>query len=144
MRRDTHTYMYTYDIQYVDFRTDQLKEMGQVDAAGAVQAFRSFPFKEQLEKAKGLSEPTFLTISFRSHHDGAILALWSLEPNIYEIYMENNAEKVTVDTKGEELVVEAINSFFSGSRSDLYKRLSSSPGAVTKRGLVNRLKSLFS
>src|SRR5215831_17623653 len=86
-RRDTHTYMYTYDIQYVDFRTDQLKEMGQVDAAGAVQAFRSFPFKEQLEKAKGLSEPTFLTISFRSHHDGAILALWSLEPNIYEIYL---------------------------------------------------------
>jgi hypothetical protein len=44
--------MYTYDVQYVDFQIDQVKEMGQIDADGAVNAFQSFPFKEQQEKAQ--------------------------------------------------------------------------------------------
>ena len=135
--------MYTYNLQYVDFRTDQVKEMGPVDAAGAIKAFASFPFKEQLEKAQGLPEPTFPTISFRSHDDGAALAVWSLEPNVYEIYMENKGEKVTLNSKGDDLVIEAIGSFFSGSRSELFNRLSSVPGAVTKRGFLNRLNLFF-
>ena len=88
--------MYTYDVQYVDFRTDQVKNMGSVDGPGAVSAFRSFPFIEQLQKAQALSEPTFPTISFRSGSDGAVLAVWSLEPNEYEIYFEQNQEKVTL------------------------------------------------
>ena len=136
--------MYTYDVQYVDFRTDQVKEMEQVDAAGAVNAFRSFPFNEQQEKARNLPEPTFPTISFRSQADGAVLAVWSLEPDVYEIYLENEGEKVTVATGQESNVIESITSFFAGDRSDLYNRLATSPGAVTKRGFLNRLKSIFS
>ena len=136
--------MYTYNVQYVDFRTDQVEEMGQVDAAGAVQAFRSFPFREQQEKARTLSEPTFPTISFQSKADGAVLAVWSLEPDAYEIYLENQGEKVTVETRGVGLVIQAIESFFGGSRADLYNQLANRPGAVTKRGFLNRLKSIFS
>jgi hypothetical protein len=136
--------MYTHDVQYVDFQNNQVKEMGQIDAAGAVNAFRLFPFKEQQEKARTLDEPTFPTISFRSQADGAVLAVWSLESDVYEIYLENKGEKVTVETKEESLVIEAINSFFAGDRSDLYNRLASKPGAVTKRGFLNRLKSIFS
>jgi hypothetical protein len=36
-----NTQMYTYDVQYVDFRTDETKDMGPIDAASAVPAFRS-------------------------------------------------------------------------------------------------------
>ena len=70
--------MYTYDVQYVDFRFDQVKEMGEIDIQGAVKAFRSFPFKEQQQKARSLSEATFPTIRFRSHPDKWVLAIWSL------------------------------------------------------------------
>jgi hypothetical protein len=137
-----NTQMYTYDVQYVDFRTDQVKDMGAVDAVGAVSAFRSFPFKEQLEKAKTLSEPTFPTISFRSGSDEAVLAVWSLEPDEYEIYLEQNEQKVTLAVRGEAAPIDAIQSFFNGGRADLYERLAKQPGAVTQRGIWNRLKSL--
>ncbi len=59
-------HMYTYNIQYVNFRWDVKKEMGQIDAAGAINAFRSFPFREQQKKAQNLSAPTAPTISFVS------------------------------------------------------------------------------
>lgn len=133
--------MYTYDVQYVDFRTDEVKDMGAVDAAGAVSAFRSFPFKEQLERAKTLSEPTFPTITFRS--DEAVLAVWSLEPDEYEIYLEQNEQKITLTVRGEALPIEAIQLFFNGGRAELYERLAKQPGAVTQRGIWHRLKSLF-
>ncbi len=136
--------MYTYNVQYVDFRWDEKKEMGQIDAAGAVNAFRSFPFQEQQKKAETLPEPTYPTISFVSQNDGAILSVWSFEPNSYELYLENTGEKVTVETKDETLIVESINSFFAGSRTELFNRLASSPGAATKRGFLNIIKSFFS
>jgi hypothetical protein len=136
--------MYNYNVQYVDFRWDEKKEMGQIDAAGAVNAFRSFPFREQQEKAKTLPEPSAPTLSFVSQSDGAILAIWSYEPNSYELYLENAGEKVTVETTGETLIIESINSFFAGSRAELFNRLASEPSAVTKRGFLNRLKSIFS
>lgn len=135
--------MYTYDIQYVDFPVDQVKEMGQVTAEEAVKIFQSFPFKEQQEKAKTLTEPTFPTISFRSRNDGANLAVWSLEPNVYEVYFENNGKKVTAETNEKRIVIESIESFFAGNRSDLYDRLSKIPGAVTPGHLFNRIKSIF-
>ncbi len=136
--------MFTYNVQYVDFRQDEKKEMGQIDAAGAVNAFRSFPFKEQQKKAETLPEPTFPTISFVSQSDGAILAIWSYEPDKYDLYLENAGEKVTVETKDETFIVESIKSFFAESRVDLFNRLASKPGAVTKRGFLNTIKSLFS
>ena len=136
--------MYNYNVQYVDFRWDEKKEMGQIDAAGAINAFRTFPFREQQEKAKTLPEPTYPTISFVSQSDGAILSVWSYEPDSYELYLENAGEKVTVETKGESLIIESINSFFAGSRAELFNRLSNIPGAATKRGFLNTIKSFFS
>ncbi|MBK8812726.1 MAG: hypothetical protein IPN69_18615 [Acidobacteria bacterium] len=136
--------MYNYNIQYVDFRWDEKEEMGQIDAVGAVNAFRTFPFPEQYQKAKTLPEPTAPTLSFVSQGDGAILSVWSHEPNEYELYLENAGEKITVETKGESLIVESINSFFAGSRKDLFNRLASEPSAVTKRGFFNTIRSFFS
>jgi len=136
--------MYNYNVKYVNFRWDEKKEMGQIDAAGAINAFRTFPFLEQQEKAKTLPEPTAPTLSFVSQGDSAILSVWSYEPNEYELYLENTGEKVTVETKGESLIVESINSFFAGSRKDLFNRLASEPSAVTKRGFLNTIKSFFS
>jgi len=135
--------MYSYDVQYVDFRTDHVKNMGPVDGPSAVTAFRSFPVKEQLQKAQALSEPTFPTIAFRSHSDGAVLAVWSLEPNEYEIYLEQDQQKVTLPVKGEAAPVDAIEAFFRGSRAELYQRLAQQPGAVVQQGVWNRLKALF-
>lgn len=135
--------MYTYDVQYVDSATDQVKDMGPVDVVSAISAFRSFPFIEQLEKAKSLSAPTFPTISFRSGSDGAVLAVWSFEPDEYEIYLEQNDLKMTLGVRGELAPINAIQSFFSGSRAELYEHLAQQPGAVTERGIWNRIKSLF-
>ncbi len=136
--------MFTYNVQYVDFRWDEKKEMGQIDAAGAVNAFRSFPFREQQKKAETLPEPTFPTISFVSQSDSATLAVWSYELDKYDLYLENTGEKVTVETKDETFIVESINSFFIGSRADLFNRLANKPSAVTKRGFLNTIKSFFS
>ena len=136
--------MYTYDVQYVDFRFDQVKEMGEIDAQGAIKAFRSFPFKEQQQKARALSEPKFPTISFRSHTDKWTLAIWSLEPDLYEVYLEGDGKKVTVETREQSFIVNMIERFFSGSRSELYEQLAGRPGAVTAQRLWHRIVSMFS
>jgi hypothetical protein len=136
--------MYTYDVQYADFEGDQKKEMGPVDASGAINAFRSFPFLEQYERAQSLPDGTAPTISFRSQSDEAVLAVWILEPNVYDVYLELSDGMVTVTTSDESFIIQAITSFFSGSRDDLFKKLAKTPGAVTKQGLLKRINSLWS
>lgn len=137
--------MYTYDVQYPEFAWDQVKEMGHIDAAGAAEAFRKFPFRELIAKADSLGpEWTAPTISFRSQSDGATLSYCMRAADYREIYMENEGETVTVGPIDEQFMVEAIESFFSGSRADLYERLASHPVAVTQRSLWKRVKSLFS
>ena len=44
---------------------------------------------------------------------------------------------------GQEAPGNAIQSFFGGSRSELYEMLAKQPGAVTQRGFWNRLRSFF-
>jgi hypothetical protein len=136
--------MYTYDVQYVEFRFDELNEMGEIDAHGAVKAFRSFPFKEQQQKARALSEPTFPTITFRSNPDKWALAIWSLEPDLYEVYLEGNGMKVTVETRDQSFIVNVIERFFSGGHSELYEQLAGRPGAVIAQRLWHRIVSMFS
>ena len=137
--------MYTYDVQYPEFAWDQVKEMGPIDAGGAIAAFRKFPFRELIAKADSLGpEWTAPTISFRSKSDGATLSYCMRAADYPEIYMESEGETVTVGPVDERIMIEAIESFFSGGRSDLYERLASHPAAVTQRGLWKRVKSLFS
>ena len=160
--------MYTYDVQYVDFRWDQVKEMGEVGVDDAVNAFLSFPFKEQLDKADQMlgddpnAEPTSPTISFRSESDDASLAVWAMDSDSYEVYFESQDKKVTVETNHSDFIVEAIKEFFSGSHADLFQRLSGERVAVTKNNeapdgivqpnenqegaqtsLIDKLKSFF-
>jgi hypothetical protein len=136
--------MYTYDVQYADFDTYQVKEMGIIDVSGAISAFRSFPFKEEYEKARLLPDGTAPTISFRSQADEVTLAVWLYEPEVYEVFLKLSDAMVTVRTSDEQFIIEVIKSFFTGSREDLFKQLKSNPIAVTRQSLRRRLKSIFS
>jgi hypothetical protein len=130
-------------VQLAHFRWDQIEERGPVDAGGAVKAFREFPFKEQQQKANGLDEPTFPTVAYRSKDDGAVLSVWSLEPDSYELYMETEGEKVTVTEDDTAPIEEAIGAFFDGHRRDLFERLAHRKGALVKRGVVGWARRLF-
>ena len=44
---------YTHDVQYDDFRFDQILDLGPVEFEAAVSAFREFSFVEQQQKAQG-------------------------------------------------------------------------------------------
>lgn len=136
--------MYTYDVQYPEFTWDQVKEMGPIDAAGAVEALRNFPFRELLERADSLgAESTAPTITFRSKPDGAILSFCMRAADYREVYMESEGEKVAVGPVDEQFMVGAVESFFSGSHPALCKQMANHPGAVTQRPFLKRLKSLF-
>ena len=136
--------MYSHSVQLVHFRHDQVEERGEVSAEGAVSAFREFPFEEQIRQAETLPSPTFPTVSFRSQSDGSVLAVWSLEPGLYEVYLEADGKKVTAETTDAQYVEQAIRSFFSGGRAVLLERLSETPNAVTaSRGVWGWLKSMF-
>ena len=136
--------MYTYDVQYPEFDWDQYKEMGPVDQAGAVDAFRHFPFAELIAKADALGdEATAPTMTFRSPSDGATLSYCMRASDYREAYMEFDEQTVTVGPIDDPFMIDAINAFFSGSHSDLYERLAQNPIAVTQRGLWKRLKAMF-
>lgn len=107
------------------------------------QRFVCFPSKNSSKGPKRCLSRRFQQFLFRSGGDGAVLAVWSLEPDEYEIYLEQNEQKVTLAVRGEAPPIDAIQSFFTGSRAELYERLAKQPGAVTQRGIWNRLKSLF-
>lgn len=135
--------MYTCDVQRVDFRWDQTEPRGSVDVERALEEFRRFPFKAQLEKAAALREPTFPTVSFRSSPDAAALAIWSSQPGRYEVYYEQPGRKVTIETSDVAEIERTIQRFFSGERNSLHSDLVKYPGAVAARGILDRLRALF-
>jgi hypothetical protein len=137
-------YSYSHDVQLVQFRYDQTEDRGSVDVDAALAAFRGFPFREQQEQARSLPEPTFPTVTFRSHPDGAVLSIWSLEAGEYEVYLEQAGHKVTVEESRVERVEQIIRDFFAGQRSELQAQLSDSRGAVVKGGgFLSRVRSLL-
>jgi len=78
---------------------------------------------------------------FQSQRDGTVLAIWSLELNRYEVYLETGGRKVTAETEDGGFFEQVIRAFFGGERSDLLERLSRTSGAVTVSGGVSgRLK----
>ena len=137
--------MYTYDVQYPEFEWDQVKKMGPVDVAGALEAFRSFPFDELFQKAESLGpDATAATISFRAPSDQPVLAIWLYEPGLYQVYMENFGDKVTIESRDKEFIIETIKEFFAGNHQDVYEKLAKDLSAVGTLGLWNRLKRIFS
>jgi hypothetical protein len=136
--------MFTYDVQLPEFDWNQYKEMGPIDQAGAIEAFREFPFRELISKANALGDDaTAPTIVFRSSSDGSSLWYCMRSSDYREVYMEYDGQTVTVGPIDEPLMVEAIGSFFSATHADLYERLAEHPGAVTQRGLWKRLRAIF-
>ncbi len=134
---------YTHDVQYVHFNWDQIEDRGPVDASGAVEAFRTFPFKAQQREARNLEAPTFPTVAYRSKEDGAVLSVWSLEPDSYELYMEVDGQKVTVALDDTAPIEDAIHAFFAGQRRDLFGRLARRKGATAKRGVLGWARRVF-
>ena len=136
--------MFTYDVQLPEFDCDQVKEMGPIDQAGAIEAFRVFPFEELISKADALGDDaTAPTMIFRSALDGSSLWYCMRSSDYREVYMEYDGQTVTVGPINESFMVDAIRSFFSANREDLYERLCKHPDAVTQRGLWKRLKAIF-
>ena len=133
--------MYTYDVQYPEFEWDQVKKMGPVDVAGALNAFRTFPFDNLFQKAQELvPDATAATISFRAPSDQPVLAIWLFQPGVYEIYMENLGDKVTIECKDKEFITETIKEFFAGNHQDVYEKLAKNSSAVGTLGLWKSIK----
>ena len=138
-------FMYTYDVQYPEFDCYEVKEMGQVDATGALEAFRSFPFRELILKAEALGpDSTAPTMSFRSKSDEASLSFCMRSPDYGEVRMENAGDEVTVGPVDDQVMIDAITTFFFESHGGLFERLAIRPKAVVHRRLWNQLRSLFS
>jgi len=142
---ETVQFVYTYDVQYPEFDCYDVKEMGQVDATGALEAFRSFPFRELILKADALGPHlTAPTMTFRSKSDEASLSFCMRAPNYGEVRMENAGDEVTVGPVDQQVMIDAITPFFFESHSSLFERLAIRPEAVVRRRLWNQLRSLFS
>ena len=119
--------------------------MGPVDVNGAVEAFNTFPFDELFQKTEALGpDATAATLWFRAPADQPALAIWLLQPGVYEIYMENFWDKVTIESKDRQFIVETIKDFFSGNHGNLYEKLAKDPSAAGTLGFWNRLKKIFS
>jgi hypothetical protein len=137
--------MYSYDVQYPEFQWDQYKKMGPIDVGGAVDAFTTFPFSDLFQKTESLgADATAATIWFRAPSDQPALAIWLLQPGIYQIYMENFGDKVTIESKDREFIIDMIKDFFSGNHEKVYEKLARDSSAVGNLGLWNRLKKIFS
>ena len=65
----------------------------------------------------------------------------TLEPDEYEIYLEQNEQKITLAVRGEAPPIDAIQSFLTAVEQSYMDRLAKQPGAVTQRGIWSRLKS---
>ena len=134
---------YTHDVQLARFRWDQVEERGPIDVEGAIEAFRGFPFRQEQEVARSLPEPTFPTVSFRSHPDGAVLAIWSLEPGEFEVHLEADRVNVTVPERDPGQIEAAIRHFFAGERRPLLRGSAAQRQPRADSGIAGRLKSWF-
>jgi len=81
---------FTWNIQKVNFYTDQVEEKGQIDLSGAIQQFQSFPWEEQLKEVRNREETsTIPTITFVGNN-GQKLGIWTTDINLFELYYEND------------------------------------------------------
>jgi hypothetical protein len=134
---------YTYGVQFVDSKPEEVEDRGVITVEGAVAAFREFPFLEQLDDAQGLAAPTFPTVSFKCSEDGSALAIWSTEADEYEVYLEMLGRRVTIREGDFERIENTIRQFFGADRLRLFRELAQQPGAVVLRTLGARLRDLF-
>ena len=106
--------MNIYDVtyQFVDSPIDESKSGGSIPAPGLVEAFRNFPYAEEIKRASGLSSPTFPTITFRRQSDGEEIAIWTTDTEEYDLCFVMNGKKWFLNSQRKE-AVEAILTRFS-------------------------------
>jgi hypothetical protein len=130
--------------QYVDYKWDQHKEFGNVSVREAVNAFNAYPYKEQLEKAQTLSQPTFPTISFECAEDGSVIAIWSLVPGQFEVFHQTSkSKKITIETDNKKYIEHLIELYFSGERQSLEKEMSEDKTATIVTSFWQKIMSVF-
>lgn len=83
---------FTYNVQKVNFFTDQVEEMGQVDLAGAVKAFHKFPFDDQLKEVRQRELTSSLpTITFKSNNNKKI-SIWAKDDKGFYLLYDNGKQ----------------------------------------------------
>lgn len=85
---------FTYNIKKVDFFSDQVEEMGQVDLGGAIEAFQRFPFDEQLMEARQRELTSCLPTIIFTSNDNISLKVWAQDDKGFCLLYDNRKELV--------------------------------------------------
>ncbi len=119
---------FTWNIQKIDFFTDQVEEKGLITLESAIKEFQKFPWKEQLKKAEEREmTSTFPTITFVNDKKQS-LGIWTTNLDYFEIFYINGTKSANI-TISHDLtlnptgvsVEDFIELFFNGEIEDNIK-----------------------
>jgi hypothetical protein len=113
---------FTYNIQKIDFFPDQFEEKGPVNLEGAIEAFQTFPFTDQLKQIEERELTScFPSIAFVSD-EGKTLGVWAQDGKGFFLHYDNGIREsefflsYEFETNSEGLEVEEfIEKFFNGT-----------------------------
>ena len=106
--------MNSYDVtfQLVDSPTDQSKPGGTVAADRLIEAFRGFPFAEEVKRAESIKDgATFPTITFRRNSDGEAIAIWTSNAKQFDLCFVHGAGKRFLNHQSKEEVEAILDRF---------------------------------
>jgi len=84
---------YTYNIQKVDFFSDQIEEMGKINLQSTIKVFQEFPFEAQMKKANQMEMTSCApTITYKCS-DNRRLGIWTQDNKGFFMYYENGGEQ---------------------------------------------------
>jgi hypothetical protein len=106
--------MNSYDVtfQLVDSAMDESKPGGTIAADRLIEAFQSFPFAEEVKRAKTIKNgATFPTITFRRNSDGEEIAIWTDDASRFDLCFVHGARKKFLNSQSKEEVEVILNRF---------------------------------
>jgi hypothetical protein len=111
--------MNSYDVsfQFVDSPVEKSTPGGSVPADGLVDAFRAFPYAEEIQRAKTLTSATFPTLILRRQSDGEEISIWSIDAEVFDLAFVKNGKKWFSNSRSKS-DVESILSRFTAESLD--------------------------
>jgi hypothetical protein len=87
--------MSAFDVrfQFVDSPVEKSAPGGTVPADGLVDAFRAFPYAEEIQRARAMTSATFPTLIFRRQSDGEEIAIWSTDAEVFDLCFVKDGKK---------------------------------------------------
>jgi|ERR1041385_7002570 hypothetical protein len=125
--------MNTYDVsfQFVDSPRDQSKPGSTIPADRLIDAFRDFPFADEIKRADTVAGgPTLPTISFKRKSDGEEIAVWTEDALRFDLCLVGGGEKAFVNNRSKEEVEMMLSRFATESIAQI---------RPPKRGFFQRL-----